>query len=142
MRNLLHISEATSLALHTMALLTVRRDRRMTNTDIAQVLGASVHTLAKVMNSLAHAGLVSAVRGPRGGFKLRREPGEIRLLDIYEAVEGPLGKPECLLSRPICEGDTCILGGLIESVHNEVRVYLASKTLAELAGEVKLRIPA
>ena len=132
--NLLRISEAASLGLHTMALLARDRKRRFTTQEIATQLGASEHHLAKVMQRLTRAGMVDAVRGPLGGFQLSKAPSKIKLLDVFEAIEGPLGQPTCLLSRPACEGrGHCALGDMVHQVHNLVRDYLAKTTLNELA---------
>ena len=79
-------------------------------------------------------GLVEATRGPKGGFRLAKPGSEISLLQVYEAIEGPLADTTCLLGEPICRGDKCILGGLLETVNRQVREYLASTTLADLTG--------
>jgi Rrf2 family protein len=134
--NLLRISEAVSLGLHTMAFLASRGEARCTNHEIADVLHASVHHLAKIMQRLARTGLVDSAVGPQGGFRLARSASDIRLLEIYEAIDGPLGEPECLLGEPICDGGECVLGGLVEKVSREVRSYLSETTLASLVDRV------
>ncbi len=49
-----------------------------------------VRYLEQIFQRLRRAGVVSARRGPRGGYRLARAPGEITLRDVVEAVEGPL----------------------------------------------------
>jgi Rrf2 family transcriptional regulator, nitric oxide-sensitive transcriptional repressor len=139
MANLLRITEATSLALHTMALLAKHPGVRKSNLDISVTLHASQHTLAKVLNNLAKAGLADAVRGPHGGFMLAQEPKDMTLLQVYEAVEGQLSTAACLLGSPICCGTTCVLGGLVDAVQSQVRDYLAGTTVADLAGCITIR---
>ena len=86
------------------------------------------------MQRLTRAGMVDAVRGPRGGFQLSKAPSKIKLLDVFEAIEGPLGQPTCLLARPACEGrGHCVLGDMVQKVHAMVRDYMAETTLNELA---------
>ena len=133
MVNLVKISEAASLGLHTMALLANRGEGRSTSHEIADILGASVHHLAKVMQRLVRAGLVDSAVGPQGGFRLAKPAGRIRLLTIYEAIEGPMGEPQCLLARQICEGHDCVLGELVQRINQEIRDYLQGATLATLA---------
>ena len=77
--------------------------------------------------------MVTSSPGPTGGFQLLREPGQTTLLEIYEAVEGPLGSETCLLGEPICGGGSCLLGELLHSVHTQVRDRLAETSLADLA---------
>ncbi|KPK80903.1 MAG: hypothetical protein AMJ81_11140 [Phycisphaerae bacterium SM23_33] len=139
MANMLRISEASSLAMHTMALLAARPERRLSAGRIARILGASQAHLAKVMQRLAKAGLVGSVRGPRGGFALARPAERIALMDVYEAIEGPMPDSRCLLAKPICRGPRCILGGLLKSVNGQVRRQLESTRLSRLAGVLERR---
>lgn len=130
---LVNISEAASLALHTMAVLASASDQRFTNQGLAAKLKASSHHLAKVMQRLAKAGLVHSVRGPQGGFRLGRAAQSVTLLEIYEAVDGPVDDGVCLLGEPLCEGMDCVLGKYILSVHRQMRNYLAETKLSALA---------
>lgn len=128
----LRISEAASLALHAMALLASGPGQPRASRDLAQRLGVSGHHLAKVMQRLTRAGLVTGRRGPRGGFQLAGRGRATTLLEVYEAVEGPLPSQTCLLGRPACSG-SCALGGLLGRLAADVRTYLEGATLGELA---------
>jgi Rrf2 family protein len=130
--SLLNFSEAASLGLHAMALLARCGESRRTNRDLAEALGASVHHLAKVMQRLTRAGLVDSTAGPQGGFCLATSPGQIKLLEIYEAIEGPLGAPECLLTKRVCQGNNCVLGELVHRIDRDTRSFLSKTTLATL----------
>ena len=133
MARLVNISEAVSLALHTMALLATGDGHRLRNQEIAEKLGASGHHLAKVMQRLAKAGLVDSVCGPQGGFLLDQRAEDVTLLRIYEAVEGTLDEEGCLLGEQVCGGRSCMLGEVLHSIHGQLRDYLGKTTLAELA---------
>lgn len=133
MANLIRISEPASLALHAAALLARQPQRRIANQEIAAALKVSEHHLAKVMQQLVRADIVQSTRGPRGGFALARPPKDVTLLQLFEAVEGPLGDAECLLRQQVCDGADCLVGELVHSVHTHVRQYLADTTLARLA---------
>ena len=134
MTNILRISEAASLGMHTAVLLAGDPERLFTVGEVATLLGASEAHLSKVLQRLGHIGIVRSVRGPRGGFALVRPGGEVTLLEVYEAIEGPLPESACLLGRPVCQGSACVLGGLIASINQQVRGYLSQTTLAELTG--------
>jgi Rrf2 family protein len=134
MPRLINISEAVSLALHTMALLATVEQRRVRNQELADSLNASKHHLAKVMQRLVRAELVDSICGPQGGFLLRRPADKITLLEVYEAIEGHLGEARCLLKEPVCRGRDCILGEVIHSIQKQLRDYLNDTTLADLAG--------
>lgn len=136
MSNFVKISEAASLGLHAMALLARAPASRFTNQQIADELEASSHHLAKVMQRLVRARLVNSTRGPLGGFLLAKPDAETSLLEIYEAIEGPIGKPGCLSQSSACGGSKCILGQAIRSLHDQLCDYLKRTTLAELAGNL------
>ncbi len=124
----LRVSEAAVLALHAMALLGSRSGERVAAGEMAETLGVSEAHLAKVLPRLVQAGLVRSTRGPGGGFVLARRPEQINLLEVYEAIEGPLTEVECLLEAQVCGGD-CIFGGLLTEVNNLVRTHLQKRTL-------------
>jgi Rrf2 family protein len=60
------------------------------------------HFVAKILQSLARAGLIDSQRGMNGGFTLARAPEEVTLLEIVEALEGPTRLNVCLIP-----GDSC-----------------------------------
>lgn len=138
MSNLLRLSEPVSLALHAAALLARRPDERIANARLAATLRVSEHHLAKVMQRLARAGIVRSTRGPQGGFQLVRPPDCVALIELFEAVDGPVGDPTCLLSQQICDGRDCLVGELVHNVHEHVRRYLSETTLARLADHFTL----
>jgi Rrf2 family protein len=135
MASLVKISEAASLAIHTMALLAREHEELFTNEMIARRLGASGHHLAKVMRRLVKAGMVESLRGPAGGFCLRISPKKIGLLQVYEAVEGPLEMQcrTCPLGRPACSKNPCVLGTLMCRLDQQAVTYLKKTTVETLA---------
>ena len=137
MSGVLKISEAASLALHSMAYLVTKRERPVPTRDIAARFHISEAHLSKVLQRLARAGLVKSTRGPRGGFVIGESDNDITLLDVYEAIEGPLISCNCLLDKPVCGGTECILGGILATVDNQIREYLAGTKLSELANCIK-----
>ncbi len=132
MSHILRISEATSLALHSMAFLASKGEGELVSTrDIAKRLKASEAHLSKVLQRLSRVGLVKAFRGPKGGFALGKAPDQISLLEIYEAVEGQMVTGGCLFDKPICDGVKCIWSDLLARIGKEVKSYLESKRLSE-----------
>ncbi len=124
MSHLMKVSEAASLALHSMAYLAGCPGVNVSARQIATRLGVSEAHLSKVLQRMAQAGLVKSSRGPKGGFALKIPAEKITLLDIFETIEGRLEATECLLGIPICSGPYCILGGLLKQVDEQAREYL------------------
>jgi Rrf2 family protein len=131
--HILKISEAASLGLHTMAYLAANPKGLVSTAHIAQVLDVSEAHLAKVLQRLGHVGLVTASRGPKGGFLLARGHERINLLEVYEAIEGPLPEATCLLGKNGCTAGRCVLGSLVGRINQQVREYLTETRLSEMA---------
>ncbi len=134
MSHLMKVSEAASLALHSMAYLAGHAGQNISARQVAERLGVSEAHLSKVLQRLAQAGLVKSSRGPKGGFTLKIPAERIALLDIFETIEGRLEATDCLLGIPICNGPDCILGGLLKSVDNQAKEYLGKTKLDEFKG--------
>ena len=132
-KGLFRLSEAVVLALHAAALLAESEGETVPTSALAKGLQASGHHLAKVLQRLARVGLVEGTRGPGGGFRLSRPAREISLLQVYEAIEGPLVVCGCLFDRPVCDGRFCILGGLVGRLEDQTKRYLMETTLHDVA---------
>ncbi len=132
--SLLRISEAASLGMHAMAYMAAadNGESRLSVAHLAGSLSFSVAHLSKVLQRLAKHGLVTSMRGPQGGFRLSRPAEDIRLLEIYEAIDGPLTSSTCLLDHRICPPGACILGDVLEKVTDVVKTYFEETSLAEM----------
>lgn len=69
---------------------------------IAQHEKIPMRFLLKIMPSLIKAGIVRSQRGVGGGYMLARDPGNITLLDVLEAIEGPICLNRCLQDEAYC----------------------------------------
>ncbi|OIQ54806.1 RrF2 family transcriptional regulator [Neomoorella thermoacetica] len=94
--------------------------------------------LLKIMRSLVQAGIVQSYRGVSGGFALARPAREITLLDVVEAVEGPVSVNRCLLDPEYCNkhgAPCCPVHRALGAVQDALRRELKSYNFAELAGK-------
>lgn len=64
--------------------------------EIARQMMVPEDFLAKILKTLVDQGLVKSTRGPHGGYALARGAAEISVLDVIEAVEGPVAINVCL----------------------------------------------
>jgi len=128
------ISDASVLAFHTMLYLSSYQDRLVSTKEIANKYHVSENHLAKVLQRLVKVGLVDSIRGPKGGFKLGRDAGEISLIEIYEIMDGPIGMYDCLLDESSCGGgNSCLIfNGLLGSINHQFKDYLSNKKLSDL----------
>ncbi|MBN2169699.1 MAG: Rrf2 family transcriptional regulator [Candidatus Krumholzibacteriota bacterium] len=131
---MLKISDAVNLGFHAMAILGADRNgRRYSVIELANHLAASENHLAKIMQRLSRQGLVQSKRGPSGGFVLARPAVEITLLEIYEAIDGPLPDRRCLMDHPILGEHRCLYGDLLGSIQDQVSRHLQNTTLESIA---------
>lgn len=88
--------------------------------------------LTKIFSSLTRAHLVASVRGKGGGYILARLPGEISLLDVIEAIEGPLALNLCVADPPQCEQIGCRVHPVWVDIQQHIRQSLDRHVLSEL----------
>ncbi len=134
MPTVVHISEATSIALHSMAFVAQAAGANVTAKEIVAATGFSHAHSSKVLQQLVRAGLLQSNRGPKGGFVLSRPASDITLLSIWEAMEGHAASDTCIVngSANKCPFDHCILDELPRRLSEEFREYLGSNTLASV----------
>lgn len=139
MPNLLNISEVASLGLHAMAVLASRSEGHLTRQEITDALRVSGRELDRLTQPLAEARLLHSIGKPHGSFQLARPAHEITLLEIFEAIDGPLCKGAFSLEEPIFEGQDCTLSRVLQSIRRRLCDCLARTTLAELAQGAAIR---
>lgn len=93
--------------------------------------------LEQLFVALRKGGLVTAVRGARGGFELSRPSAEITVLDVVEALEGPLRPTVCDSERSAAcgKGGACAAAGVWDRATRAVRDVFESTTLETLAND-------
>jgi len=70
--------------------------------ELADLAGLEPPTVSKLLKLLAQAELVAGFRGTHGGYRLARAAADISLIEIVEAMEGPLAITECSLGHSQC----------------------------------------
>src|SRR3990172_1588912 len=91
-------------------------------------------TVSKVLKLLAKQVLVTAERGKRGGYRLSRQPAQISVAHIIDAVDGPFGLTECAAGSGLCTLESsCALNRHWRRISQLVRGAVESVTLDQLA---------
>lgn len=80
-------------------------NQRAATSAVAQEQNIPPSFLAKIISQLSIAGLLHTSRGARGGVTLAREPKEITLLEVVEAIDGPIQLNECVGENSTCSFD-------------------------------------
>jgi Rrf2 family protein len=79
--------------------------QRAATSQVAQEQRIPPSFLAKIISQLSIAGLLHTSRGARGGVTLAREPKDITLLEVIEAIDGPILLNECVNGNAACTFD-------------------------------------
>ncbi|MSQ86254.1 MAG: SUF system Fe-S cluster assembly regulator [Alphaproteobacteria bacterium] len=113
-------------------------DGRRSAHQVSDHTGIPLPTVAKLMKSLNKAGLVASQRGATGGYALGRQPREISVADVIEAVEGPIALTACAdTSDETCSmQSSCLVQGKWNRVNRAVRAALTDVTLAEMIADI------
>lgn len=116
---------------------------------LAQYYDLPAPYLAKQLQSLVRAGILSATTGPQGGFRLARPAGEITLLEIVEAVDGARSPYECREIRRQGAGalpaesctEPCLLAAKMAEAHEAWRQTLVASSLADIVAGLPASTP-
>src|SRR6266850_279725 len=82
---------ASSYALHAVPYMAQQKsDRPVASHKIAQERGIPERFLLKVLKPLVAARVLHSIKGPNGGYRLAKAAGDISMLDVVEAVDGPI----------------------------------------------------
>ena len=112
--------------------------QRAATSQIAKQQSIPPSFLAKIISQLSIAGLLHTSRGARGGVTLAREPREITLLEVIEAIDGPIMLNDCVGEDSICTfDDDCPLRPVWCDAQAELVARLKSTDFAMLIKQSK-----
>ncbi len=101
--------------------------------EIAEAQRIPASFMAKILRRLVRAGLLRSSRGVKGGFCLAKPASEISMLDILEAIEGPLSLASCVPDPRGCEWSSeCPAAAVWSKVQVVVRDILGNADLETL----------
>ncbi len=128
----MEISKASAVAIHGLAYLADAQDQAPLDVrEIAGGLGMPQGYVAKIFQTLSKNQLAYSRRGPKGGYVLARRPETISLLDIIEAVEGPILSSQCIfpLGKQCRMFDRCKIREQLETLKAQTRELYKGVTL-------------
>ena len=130
---MLRVTKLTDYATVVLTVLAARPEDVLSASELAERAGLETPTVSKLLKPLAQVGLVEGFRGANGGYRLARPAGEISLIEIVEAMEGPLGMTECSVHAGNCGiEDQCGVRANWRRINDVVVEALRSVTLAQM----------
>jgi Rrf2 family protein len=131
------ISRETDYAARVLRHLTLQVEgERTTAQQIAQLRLIPRALVRRVVTRLATAGLIVTTRGSEGGISLARPASEISLLQVVEAMEGPMALNQCVVQPDICPlVPACNVHVAWVHARDVIRTHLEGITFDQLAGK-------
>ena len=107
--------------------------------EISELEDISSSFLEQLLAHLRRHDIIVGVRGPGGGFRLNRPPGEIKIGDVVEALEGPFYVASCLSGDgeedqeiPCDKFEDCVVVPILKKLEGEISSVLSSYTLSDI----------
>lgn len=101
--------------------------------EISKEMNIPKSFLAKILQRLGKVSLVKSYRGVKGGFILARAPKEISLLEVIEAVQGPVAMNICAIDEALCErSSSCTIHPVWVEIRKQVEQILKKKNFEDL----------
>lgn len=110
------------------------RERPVPLGDIASRQEISLSYLEQLFAKLRKAGVVKAVRGPGGGYRLARPAADTRIADIMLAVEEPVDVTRCRHAAKGCleRGRRCVTHDLWDELSRHIHLFLSGVSLEDV----------
>jgi FeS assembly SUF system regulator len=130
---MLRVTKLTDYATVVLTVLAARPGEVLSATELAEQSGLEPPTVSKLLKPLAQAGLVEGLRGVHGGYRLARPADAITLIQIVEAMEGPLAITECSHQESQCSiAQKCGVRSNWRLINDVVADALRGVTLAQM----------
>jgi len=129
------LSRRTDYALRAVTYLSVRQGNGACSiAEIAAMEKIPREFTAKVLKELCRTGFIRSRLGPHGGYRLAKPPDQMTVLEIMEALDGPLAINDCLAEPQFC-GKTpgCRMHRLFRRVNDSMKEILSKTTVADIA---------
>jgi Rrf2 family protein len=106
---------------------------RQKSREIAGSMDIPATYLPQILGALIRRGLVTSTAGPRGGYALARPAGDISLLEVVEAAEGPLRSALCPVRGTACDPDhACMIHRAWRAAQEALAGQLQAESLADV----------
>ncbi len=120
-----------------------RQGEILATAQLAELIGLNQPTVAKVAKTLMAADLLETQRGVHGGYRLARQAAMISLVQIVEAMEGPIVLNDCVEGAqvPCVASNCCFMSRNWNRVNLAVRNALSDVSLEDLIDPAQLSTP-
>lgn len=129
----LEITRRADIAVRALVLLHRANGARLKGAEMAATLGTTAGFIPQALAPMVQAGWIRSESGPQGGYDAVANLGEINVLAVIEAVEGPTDTGVCMVSGSECGWDApCALHAAWSRSRQILVESLAATRLADL----------
>jgi FeS assembly SUF system regulator len=122
--------------------LAAHPERQMTAAALACETRLPRATVAKILKTLAHSGIVAGARGAAGGYRLARPASSISVAEVIAAIDGAIGLTQCSIHSPTCERtEFCPTRPHWRRINEAVGTALSAVSLAEMVPTPRFAFP-
>jgi Rrf2 family protein len=134
----MRLTRASSYALHAIVYLAAKKPNEpMPSHLVAQARGIPERFLLKVLKPLVSARLLLSVKGPNGGYRLAKPANQISMLEVVEAVDGPIRGYAPLSQNHGTGGLDRKFETICNQAADQIRAQLEKVRIADLAPLIK-----
>jgi Rrf2 family protein len=102
--------------------------------DVAEAYHIPPQLLAKILQTLAKAGLLVSHAGTNGGYALAKPANEISAFEVIRAIDGPLFITSCITIHGACDlTSTCTIKEPLRKVNDSIKELLSGIHISDLA---------
>lgn len=133
----MRITNTSEYAIRAIVFMAKNPQNSYSATELYTKVDAPLKFLAKILQRLAKKKILKSQRGINGGFKLAVPLESLTILDIIEAVDGPIALNKCLITGYDCARENlCPVHPIWEEAQMVLKEVLRKKTIAEIVNEL------
>jgi len=134
----MYVTRKADYAIRCVLHLTRERGRLASIDEIAGEMYVPKTFLAKILQRLVKAGIVSSTRGVKGGFQLAKAPKDINLFEVIETIQGPSASNICAIDRKACRlSNSCAVHPVWVKIRKKIEQELREQDFEKLAKQQK-----
>lgn len=131
---MMHITKKSRYAVRALVGLALREDGAPTPlAELARSCEVPFQFLEQIFAQLRRAGIVTAKRGVKGGYLLAGDPGEISVLSVIEALDGPITPADCAAETSCSRRSKCSASTVWLQTKQVVEDHLSGVSIGQLA---------
>jgi Rrf2 family protein len=127
------ISRSTGYALLALGYIAKNQDQKIIlSQTISKEYDIPLEYLLKIMQQMVRAGILRSKRGPRGGFSIAQSPKKISMLQVVEAVDGPMSGQQSLFEVNVKSKFTNKIEAVYSKAISQAKVVLDKTKMSDL----------